>query len=108
MGNRPGWHYKELGETLGPNFDYFICYDHDRYRRGRAAGEIPNLLKAGLFAAGVSSDCVDTAKGYVDATKALARIVEKNDLVVILTGCTYKFLPVFREYFPVPKIKEQE
>ena len=64
--------------------------------------------EAGLFAAGVSSDCVDTAKGYVDATKALARIVEKNDLVVILTGCTYKFLPVFREYFPVPKIKEQE
>jgi cyanophycin synthetase len=99
MGNRPDWHYTELGETLGPHFDRFICYDHVQHRRGRAPGEIPDLLKAGLINAGVSPDCVDTARGYTDATKELMRVVGDNDLVVILTGCAYRFLPVFLENF---------
>ena len=100
MGNRPDWHYTELGETLGPHFDHFICYDHAQHRRGRAPGEIPDLLKTGLIHAGVSPDCVDTAQGYTNATKILMKVVGDNDLVVILTGCAYRFLPVFLENFP--------
>ena len=105
-GNRPNWHYTELGEILGPHFDHFICYDHQRFRRGRGAGEISDLLKAGLIQAGVSPDCIDTAQGYIDATKQLSQVVGKNDLVVILTGNAYEYLPVFRENFSMHMIRE--
>lgn len=63
-------------------------------------GEIPDLLKTGLIHAGVSPDCVDTAQGYTNATKELMKVVGDNDLVVILTGCAYRFLPVFLGNFP--------
>jgi len=98
-GNRPSWQYTELGEILGPHFDRFVCYELEEYRRGRAPGEISNLLKAGLVHAGISPDRIYTAQGYIDATKQLSKIVGENDLVVILMVNIHEYLPVFREHF---------
>lgn len=98
-GNRPDWHYTELGEILGPHFDHFVCYELEQYRRGRAPGEIGELLKAGLVRAGVSPDRIDTAQGYGDATERLSQVVGKNDLVVILMPSVHQYMPIFREHF---------
>jgi len=98
-GNRPDWHFTELGETLGPHFDHFVCYELEMYRRGRAPGEISELLKAGLVQAGVSPNHVDTANGYDDATKRLSQLVGKDDLVVIIMSSAFEYLPIFREHF---------
>lgn len=103
-GDRQHWHYTEIGEALGSHFDHFICFDVAHYRRGRAPGEISDLLKAAFVTAGVSPECIDTAQEYTDATKQLSRVVGKNDLVVILIPSTHKFMPVFREHFAMHKI----
>ena len=105
-GNRPNWHYTELGEILGPHFDHFICYELEEYARGRDLGVISELLKAGLVLAGVSSDIIVTAQGYIDATRQLSKIVGQNDLVVILMGSAHNYIPVFRENFSTHKINE--
>jgi len=101
-GNRASWHYVGLGELLGAHFDQFICFDSETYRRGRAAGEIPGLLKDALVVAGVSSDCVMSVQGYDDAAKALAQVAGQDDLMVILTLDAKKFLDSFQKYFGMP------
>lgn len=98
-GNRPGWHFTELGEVLGPHFDHFVCYELDKYRRGRAVGEVSDLLKAGLIEAGVPADHIDTAREFTDAIRQLSRVVGRDDLVVILGLNIYKHLPIFRKEF---------
>ena len=105
-GNRPNWHYTELGEILGPHFDHFICYELEEYARGRNPGELSELLRAGLVLAGVSSDLIYTAQGYIDATRQLSKVVGQNDLVVILMASAHNYIPVFRENFSAHKIKE--
>jgi hypothetical protein len=71
----------------------------ERYRRGRAVGEISDLLKAGLMEAGVHADHIDTAREFTDATRQLSRIVGRDDLVAILGLNVHEFLPVFRKEF---------
>ena len=105
-GDRPNWHYSELGEIFGPHFDYFICYELEEYSRGRTPGEITELLKSGLVDAGVSPDSIDTTQGYINATKQLSHIVKQNDFLVILVANAYKYLPIFNEYFSAHKINE--
>ncbi|MFT4683869.1 MAG: cyanophycin synthetase [Urechidicola sp.] len=104
VGNRPAWHFKELGEILGPHFDYFICYELKHYRRGLLPGEISNKLKEGLLEVGVSPNCISTAQEYNNATRQLSKIVEEHDFVVILINSAYKYMPIFREYFAKHKI----
>lgn len=103
-GNRPNWHYTELGEVLSSHFDHFICYELEKYARGRGSGEILNLLKDGLVKAGVSASCIDTVNGYSQATGRLSEVVGKNDLVVILMGSAYEYMPIFRREFSTHKI----
>jgi len=106
-GNRPSWHFTELGEILGPHFDHFVCYELEQYRRGRAPGEISHLLKDGLVQAGVSPDRIDTAQGYADATTRLSQVVGDNDLVVILMSSAHEYLPIFREHFSPHRLRRR-
>lgn len=98
-GNRPGWHFAEMTEVLAPHFDHFICYDLERYRRGKDPGEISNLLRDGLIKAGVSQGSIDVAQGYEEATRKLSQRTGKGDLLVILMASAHEYLPVFREIF---------
>lgn len=106
-GNRPPWHYTELGEILCSHFDHFICYELDHYVRGRAPGELSKLLKEGLEKAGVASQDIDTATGYAQATDKLSQVVGKNELVVILVANAHKYMPIFRNSFSQHKITAQ-
>lgn len=98
-GNRPAWHYTELGEILGPHFDHFVCYEVEKYQRGRVPGEISALLKDALVNAGVSPQRIDTAQGYADATKRLSKLVKAEDFVTILMPDIHVYLPILREHF---------
>ncbi|MBI9021303.1 MAG: hypothetical protein JEZ10_08640 [Verrucomicrobia bacterium] len=99
VGNRPGWHYEEMTAALAPHFDHFICYELESYRRGRAPGEISNLLQTGLIKAGVSRGHIDLAQGYEEATRKLSQIAGRGDLLVILMASIHQYLPVFRGNF---------
>jgi len=98
-GNRPIWHFTELGELLGPHFDHFVCYEVEQYRRGHAKGEVLSLLVKGLTGAGVPANHIDIAVGYVNATKQLSRVVGREDLVVILGLNVHECLPAFEAEF---------
>ncbi len=99
VGNRPDWHYKEMTEALAPHFDYFICYEVKTYRRGRAPGEISNMLRVCLIGEGVSKECIDTAQDEEEATRKLAHIARKGDLAVLLVADTHPYLPIFSKAF---------
>ena len=99
VGNRPDWHFEEVTAALAPHFDRFICYELERYRRGKSAGEISKSLRIGLIKAGVSPDRIDLAQGYEEATHMLSKIAEKGDLLVILLHSVHEYLPVFRANF---------
>ncbi len=103
-GNRPDWHFSELGEILGAYFDDFICYDIKEFRRGREPGEIPQLLKKSLMDAGISANQINTALGYKDATQQLAQVVGTHDFVVILIANPFDYLPIFKEHFIVHQL----
>ncbi|MCZ6799601.1 MAG: Mur ligase family protein [Nitrospirae bacterium] len=98
-GNRPGWHYTELGALLAPHFDHFVCYEVEQYRRGRAVGEILGLLVASLMKAGVNGKHIVAAQGYTDATRQLSRVVGRDDLVVLLGLNVHECLSAFRTEF---------
>ena len=95
MGNRPNWHYTELGEMLGSHFDHFICYDHVRVSARPCSWRNFVPTKAGLIHAGVSPDCIDTAQGYIEATKQLSQVVGKNDLAAISLVVSTNTYPCF-------------
>ena len=64
VGNRPGWYYRELAEAVAQSFDRFVCYETRRFRRGRAPGEITDLLKSGLVVNGVRTDSIEVAGDF--------------------------------------------
>ena len=104
VGNRPDWHFEEMAAALALCFDRFVCYDLEEFRRGRVPGEISNLLRAGLIKTGVSPDCIDLAQGYEDATRKLAQIASRGDLLVILLDSIHEYLPILREYFSAHEV----
>ena len=108
VGNRPDWHYVEMTAALAPHFDHFICYELECCRRGRAPGEISNLLAAGLMKAGVLQCNIDLEQGYEEATRKLSQIAGRGDLLVILMASIHQYLPVFRENFSSHRQESKE
>ena len=84
FGNRPGWHFAEIGQFLAQGFDHFVCYEKKRYRRGRAPGEISALLRSGLQDAGVNAQCIEVTTDRDDAIGRLRQLAKPGDVVMIL------------------------
>ena len=86
VGNRPAWHYREFVAPLAKCFDRFVCNEQKRYRRGRAAGEIPALLRSELLMQGIAAQSIDIAHDYESGLRALSGNPQPGDLVVVLGG----------------------
>lgn len=68
--------------ALAGHFDHFICKADDN-RRGRGQDEIPEILKAGLIANGVSEDAISVIPSEVEAVDAGLAMATQGDLLVI-------------------------
>jgi cyanophycin synthetase len=68
--------------ALAGHFDHFICKADDN-RRGRGHDEIPEMLKAGLIAKGVSEDAISVVPSEVEAIDAALAVAAQGDLLVI-------------------------
>lgn len=86
VGNRQNLQYDELTELAAPAFDRFIAYENDAYRRGRAPGEVPALLEAGLLKSGVARESIETAPSLACALTRISGMVRAGDLVFILAN----------------------
>jgi len=99
LGDRPSWHYQELTAALAQSFDHFVCYEVEKYRRGRAPGEITNLLKSGLLRNAVAVDSIDVTNDYESALRALSAKAMSGDLVAILGMHRRQDFPLIRRAF---------
>ncbi|MGI9522214.1 MAG: Mur ligase family protein [Hyphomicrobiaceae bacterium] len=98
-GNRQAWHFQDYAKTIAKHFDHFVCYEHGKYRRGRAPGEINNLLKSGLLASGVKSTAIELAGDYERGLKSTASIAEAGDLIVLLCSLEGSTIPLIERAF---------
>jgi cyanophycin synthetase len=84
-GNRIAAEVEASAASVAGSFDYFICRDPYELR-GRSAGDIPKLLKAGLMDKGVPENRIEV---YTDNEKGLERALElanNGDLLVVFAG----------------------
>lgn len=85
VGNRSDAQYEELTALAAPGFDQFIVYDLLDYRRGRAAGEVPALLRAGLLRHGVAAERIRIADSLEAGTALAGELAKAGDFILILT-----------------------
>ena len=85
VGNRADAEYEELVGLAAPVFDHFIVYDLVDYRRGRAAGEVPALLRAGLLRHGVAAERIRMADSLEAGTALAGELAREGDFILILT-----------------------
>jgi len=82
VGNRPDAFIVASATALAGHFDRYICSNYLDLR-GRAADEVPDLLRTGLLQGGVATDrilCVPDLAGAIDQAIAACG---KEDLLVI-------------------------
>lgn len=99
VGNRPDWYYPELAAALKRSFDHFVCYDTEKFRRGRPRGEIANLLKSGLVKNEVRTDAIEVADDFESAVRGLSSKARAGDLVCVLGMRLGEMVPLIREAF---------
>ena len=81
-GDRRDEDVAQAAAALAGHYDHFICKADDR-RRGRGHDEIPQMLKAGLIAGGVSEDAISIIPDEVEAVDAGLNMAAPGDLLVI-------------------------
>ena len=81
-GDRRDEDIAEIAKLAAGHFDWYICRQDDR-TRGRKEGEIPQLLQAGLIAAGVSKDQIQLINSEQEAVDTALNSCEKGDLLLI-------------------------
>jgi cyanophycin synthetase len=100
-GNRNDAQYYELTELAATEFDHFIAYENDAFRRGRHPGEVPALLEAGLLKAGVARDRVEKAQSLSAAMERASALVRPGDLILMLTNEAPESEPAVRKAFEI-------
>jgi cyanophycin synthetase len=98
-GNRNDAQYRELTALAAPEFDHFIVYENDAFRRGRLPGEVPALLEAGLLKAGVARDRIEMAQDLRAAMERASALVRPGDLILMLTNQAPEIEPALQEAF---------
>jgi cyanophycin synthetase len=81
-GDRRDQDVAESARILAAHFDVFIC-KADANRRGRGHDEIPQLLRAGLMAAGVDPAAILIQPEEPEALDLALNMAREGDLVVI-------------------------
>ncbi|MCY7388290.1 MAG: hypothetical protein LH481_09545 [Burkholderiales bacterium] len=83
-GNRSDQAIGELARVAAQSHPAFIVIKEiPGMLRGRALGDVPALLKAGLLAGGYSVACIETVADEVDAARRLLHWAKRGDVLVL-------------------------
>ncbi len=81
-GDRRDEDIKEIGRICAGNFDHYICRRDDSLR-GRAADEVPALLRAALLEHGVPEEQIEIIEDEAEAVDAVLAKAQTDDLALI-------------------------
>jgi cyanophycin synthetase len=81
---------------LASKLDHVIVRD-DKYRRGRAPGEISRIISAGLREGGMSDDRIDVVHDEGEALAHAMTLMQDNDLVFVLADEVPRVLELVRQ-----------
>ncbi|MNS39265.1 Cyanophycin synthetase [compost metagenome] len=87
----------EIGRICGTGFDHVVIRD-TLNRRGRAVGEVPELLLAGAEAAGVDTGHLEVVLDTVEAIERALAIAREGDIVVIGSADNHEMLPILARH----------
>ena len=107
-GNRPDHHIEDCARAVVGHFDYYICFERDEWRRGRAPGEIARYLEHALIQAGIATEQIASAWTQQDALVTAARIAGPDDFLVIFGTDVRKSLPQLRSAFGLPPTADSD
>jgi cyanophycin synthetase len=82
-GDRRDEYIADTAKVTAGRFDHYICREDD-HRRGRASGEIPEMIAAALRDSGVDSDKIDIIPDEQQATQTALEAAGTGDLVLLL------------------------
>ena len=81
-GDRRDQDIEAMARAAAGAFDAFVC-KRDDHLRGRGPDEVPELLRAGLVAAGVSEDAISVVPDEAQAVDHALGLAARGDLVVV-------------------------
>jgi cyanophycin synthetase len=87
----------EIGRICGMGFDHVVIRD-TLNRRGRAVGEVPELLLSGAKAAGVDTGHLEVVLDTVEAVERALAIAGEGDIVVIGSADNHEMLPLLARH----------
>lgn len=103
-GDRPDSHMLEVGKCCGQIFDYiFIKEDEDR--RGRAKGEVVDILEKGVLSSGFCIMNIEKVLNETEAFKSALDIAQDGDIVIIFFDKPDPLMDVMRKKIEESKIK---
>ncbi len=88
-GNREIQHFEMIAELLAKTFDDFICYEVEQFRRGRQAGEIPELLARALVKFGAKPASIIKVQDLDDALSSLVAVLEPGDAAMVVCSASW-------------------
>jgi cyanophycin synthetase len=98
-GNRPDHQIEDCGRVVSGHFDYYICFERSDWRRGRAENEIARRLEQALLTAGNRADQIASAPTQQRAFEIAAKLVNSDDLLVVLGTDVRKSIGDLRSAF---------
>ncbi len=81
-GDRRNEDYAAAAAIVAGKFDHYICRADDG-RRGRGPSEVPDLLRDGLIANGVTEEQIQVIPSEVEAVDAALSMGQPDDLVLL-------------------------
>jgi len=70
------------GRLVGAAADILLLHDHERYRRGREAGETPALYRAGALEAGLAPDRLRDVPDEMAALQQALAMAQAGDVII--------------------------
>ncbi|TGE31659.1 cyanophycin synthetase [Desulfosporosinus sp. Sb-LF] len=94
-GDRPDSDIVEVGKCAGENFDY-IFIKEDMERRGRAKGEVADLLEKGVMASKFHSKNIRKIPEETEAFKAALDLADPEDIVIVFFEKSEPLIDIMR------------
>jgi cyanophycin synthetase len=82
-GDRRDEDLRELGQICSV-LDYVVVKEHEKYRRGRPAGDVARLIGEGLQAGGLAAESIEAVYPEPEAVARALELMQPDDLVVVL------------------------